>query len=357
MRASIKITALTLLTASIPTALGASINHLVPKSTADIPRGNRHAGYVAARLRKDARALVSGHEMYHARNVAPSPSAVAVGIQPSTAANPIVDPASWTSQTVEACTKAVEGMNGVASNPSGMAACYNVRQLDSPTGVFEADVRLYRVAQPTEGWTTQDITVGMSYLGAAVALERSGNSKRDGTLVSFLHEKRDTALPQSVKNLTFAGKVNDDLMGWLKNQYALLMWILHAPPDADKMTRSMSRTLLTPQIAISGKAENGSAVTTQLSTDSSSFLSGLFSDQTIANSTAAAAASADSAANGAFVLPGTKMGIFPVGLIITGVWTLLFVAVVGLGTVGRINFRDQYRRRIKAQQARQFRTI
>lgn len=119
----------------------------------------------------------------------------------------------------------------------------------------------------------------------------------------------------------------------------------------------MSRKLLSPQIALSGKAENGSTVTTQLSTDEASFLSGLFSDQTAANSTAATAAGVNAAANGKFILPGTTLGIFPTGLIITGVWTLLFVTVVGIGTVGRINFRDQYRRRIKAQQARQIRTI
>ena len=220
MRTSIDIASVSLLAISLQTALTASIGHLIPKSTVDIPYSSRHLGYIASKVRRDAHALTNGHELYHARNVAPSPSAVAVNIQPSAMSSPILDTASWNSQTVEACAKAVGAMNGVASNPSGMAACYNVRQLDNSTGVFEADVRLYRVAQPTNGWTTQSITVGMSYLGAAVALERSGNAKRDSTIVTFPTEKRGVTLPQTVQNLTFAGKVNDDLMGWLKNQYA-----------------------------------------------------------------------------------------------------------------------------------------
>lgn len=226
MRTSIDIVSGALLATSLQTAFSASIGHLVPKSTIDIPYGNRHSGYVASKIRRDALALANGHELYHARNVAPSPSAVAVNVQPSAAANPILDTASWNNQTVQACTKAVGAMNGMASNPSGMAACYNVRQLDNSTGVFEADVRLYRVAQPTNGWTTHDITVGMSYLGAAVALERSGNAKRDKTIVTFPTEKRDVILPQIVQNLTFAGKVNDDLMGWLKNEYVSFCYFM-----------------------------------------------------------------------------------------------------------------------------------
>lgn len=45
-----------------------------------------------------------------------------------------------------------------------------------------------------------------------------------------------------------------------------------------------------------------------------------------------------------FRLPGTRILIFPIGAIITGVWTLLFVGVVSWGTLGRVQFREQYRR-------------
>ena len=218
MRTSIDITTIAILATSLQSALAVSIGQIVPKSPIDISYGNRHSGYIASKVRREARALVSGHEAYHVRNVAPSPSAVAVNIQPSASANPIPDMASWNNNTVAACIKAMDGMHGIASNPSGLAACYNVRQLDNATGVFEADVRLFRVAPPADGWTTQAITVGMSYLGAAVALERAGNAKRDGTIVTWPHEKRDATLPQAVQNLTFAGKVNDDLITVLKNE-------------------------------------------------------------------------------------------------------------------------------------------
>jgi hypothetical protein len=45
------------------------------------------------------------------------------------------------------------------------------------------------------------------------------------------------------------------------------------------------------------------------------------------------------------IVPGTNLGIFPVGVIITSIWALLFLCVVGYGTWGRIQFRDQLRQR------------
>lgn len=48
-----------------------------------------------------------------------------------------------------------------------------------------------------------------------------------------------------------------------------------------------------------------------------------------------------------FVMPGTRLGGFPVGLAVTGAWTVALVAVVGFGTVGRVRFREQYRRRVR----------
>jgi hypothetical protein len=48
----------------------------------------------------------------------------------------------------------------------------------------------------------------------------------------------------------------------------------------------------------------------------------------------------------AFVLPGTKIAIFPIGSIITGTWAVLFIGVIGWGTVGRMGFRENYRRRL-----------
>jgi hypothetical protein len=48
-------------------------------------------------------------------------------------------------------------------------------------------------------------------------------------------------------------------------------------------------------------------------------------------------------------VPGLSLGVFPTGLIVTGIWMVAFIGVVGAGTVGRMQFRDQYRRAIRVQ--------
>lgn len=48
----------------------------------------------------------------------------------------------------------------------------------------------------------------------------------------------------------------------------------------------------------------------------------------------------------AFVLPGVQFMIFPIGMVITGIWLIAGVAVVGYGTVERMNYRRQFRRRV-----------
>jgi hypothetical protein len=72
---------------------------------------------------------------------------------------------------------------------------------------------------------------------------------------------------------------------------------------------------------------------------------------------AAAAASAAVQSAEPFVVPGTSLAFFPVGLVVTCVWTAGFFLAVGGGTFGRIQFREQYRRRVKAEAARGMRTI
>ena len=60
-----------------------------------------------------------------------------------------------------------------------------------------------------------------------------------------------------------------------------------------------------------------------------------------------------------FVVPGQTLDprVTKAGLIVTLVWTFGFIGVVGLGTYGRIQFREQYRRRVKTDAARDMRTI
>jgi beta-lactamase regulating signal transducer with metallopeptidase domain len=91
-------------------------------------------------------------------------------------------------------------------------------------------------------------------------------------------------------------------------------------------------------------------------------VNGVFSNAANATALAASAASASAAAASAaaaapFVLPGTKILIFPIGAIVTGVWAFLGMATLAYGTVGRMRFRDQYRGRVMRAQKSEFGTI
>lgn len=44
-----------------------------------------------------------------------------------------------------------------------------------------------------------------------------------------------------------------------------------------------------------------------------------------------------------FVVPGLDILIFPIGLIITSIWTVAFILTLGFGTLSRIQHREQFR--------------
>lgn len=116
--------------------------------------------------------------------------------------------------------------------------------------------------------------------------------------------------------------------------------------------RASARSLLFPTINLSGTANSGQTLHSEVSSEDATFISGVLSDNAAkaASSPAAATAASGAEAQGHdFVLPGKTFGIFPVGFVITGVWAFVFVAVVGAGTVDRIRFREAYRRRVKRE--------
>lgn len=126
----------------------------------------------------------------------------------------------WDEQTQAACTQSLEALNGVASNPSGMAVCYNLPYLDNSTGVFEADLRLFMIAAPTGTFTniaSSNVQVGLVYNGATVSAVNGSSLKRrtdSGTsLISWPRgmDKRAMA-PTMVQSYAFVGQVNKDLL-------------------------------------------------------------------------------------------------------------------------------------------------
>jgi hypothetical protein len=50
-----------------------------------------------------------------------------------------------------------------------------------------------------------------------------------------------------------------------------------------------------------------------------------------------------------YIVPGLSLGVFPTGLIVTSIWLAFFIGIVGLGTLGRMQFREQDRKEYRAQ--------
>lgn len=185
----------------------------------------RHTGYIDQKVRGNAYTSLN-HESYHLRNVAALPAAswnaslgpsnitsdsIAVDepfILPDTVLSNSSSNASspsntarltdipllfqstealattgdadvaWNNQTDAACATALSTLNGVATNPSGMAACYNIRNFDKISGLFLADLRLFRIAAPGANWTrllVSSETLDVSYASASIT--RSGSMR------------------------------------------------------------------------------------------------------------------------------------------------------------------------------------
>ncbi|KAL8961394.1 MAG: hypothetical protein Q9193_002045 [Seirophora villosa] len=316
-----------------------------------------HHNYLVRKVAHEAHAVIN-HQAYHQRDVvqpsavsSPPSSAIA-----SPAASPKAqaiksNPATWRDQTAAACMESLSALNGKPSNPSGLAACYNLQSWNKGTGIFEADLQLYRIAPATGDWVTlmtQAVSVGLSYSGATVAPRGEINKRGTGTFPSTPIESHmagssrvrrvAAAAPTLVQEMSFVGKIDKNMMNRVN--------------DTTK-----ARALLMPRIALSSSDKSGKVVTSVLSSDEASLVNGVFANQVKTLTSAGVPASSAAANGGTFVLPGRTLGIFPIGLIITGSWTLLFIATIGYGTVERIRFREAYRRRVKYRKAANARMI
>jgi hypothetical protein len=114
-----------------------------------------------------------------------------------------------------------------------------------------------------------------------------------------------------------------------------------------------------PSIFIEATNPSGMMLNASLSSMQASFVVGVFSmpttlttdPKTILGNPAVELAVAQAGSPTPFVVPGLSLGVEPIGLVVTGVWTLIFTVAVGFGTLGRIQYREQYRRQIRAQRS------
>lgn len=108
-----------------------------------------------------------------------------------------------------------------------------------------------------------------------------------------------------------------------------------------------------PVLTLTAVNSLGQTVNTKVSSNEAAFVTGVFSQSTVMSDFSIASLAVQDQVAGlkngtvAFVLPGVRIMVFPIGLIITSTWLAIGLAVYGMGTIQRMGFRDRYQRAIQ----------
>ncbi|KAI1819383.1 hypothetical protein F4861DRAFT_140335 [Xylaria intraflava] len=249
-----------------------------------------------------------------------------------------VNTTQWDSDTLAACTATLSTLSA-ASNPAGVMACYNLMQLDTNSGAFKADLRLFQVSAPSKAWEG----IGPQRMQGRVAFAGATASEVNGQAVNNTRSKRlvrrQASGPTLLRTYTIVGQINQDQVD---------------PP----MVLQKIEPLVIPTITLSAKNAKGQIVTTNVSVNEAVFVNGIFSKEAILSrfnmaTLAVQNATAElKAGEVAFVLPGVNILIFPIGLVMTSFWTVVGVGAYSFGTYERYQHRESYRRRKAMAEAR-----
>lgn len=131
-----------------------------------------------------------------------------------------MDMEAWEEETTSACRDALAHLN-VASNPSGTGICYNLPALDPTSGVFEADLRLFKVSEPSgqfQGIPPESIEVGLSFAGASVSPVEA--SRISGAVGQQRKAKRADVM-DLLQSYMFVGQINPSNMQEKMTMYVL----------------------------------------------------------------------------------------------------------------------------------------
>lgn len=244
---------------------------------------------------------------------------------------PLSEPDAALNQSIAtACISALDTITSV-QNDAGLTACYNILQYDNKLGSFMADLRLYQAFEPKgifSNITVSDIQISVQYPSSTTfqSIPKS-KSKRD------LEERQSSPINSSMTEI---------------EQYTLMgSFLTHL--DIKKLNNTQIMSLMLPEIKLN-TAESQKAVSANITAaEGAWFVIGEFSSDFDENQVTPAVANKAIEIALPFILPGVSLGIFPTGLIITMAWTGLFFLAYGLGTLGRIKYREAYRKRMAAQ--------
>ncbi|KAL2761007.1 hypothetical protein ACRALDRAFT_1066602 [Sodiomyces alcalophilus JCM 7366] len=242
---------------------------------------------------------------------------------------------AWDNRTAAACLEALGRLNE-ASNPSGTSICYNLPALNRTSGVFGADLRVYKVSEPSGSWANippENIEVTVAFRGAGVSSVEMNETPQEGAQNNAKRQEEEPSSSMELLQRYFiVGQINPENM------------------EAN-MTSAKLEALVMPILTLTATTPDGLTVSTNVSSNEAAFLTGIFSDEenlsdfTRADRAVANITRALEDGEVAFVLPGVQILIFPIGLVITGSWTLLGLAAYGYGTYERINYAESFKRR------------
>lgn len=150
---------------------------------------------------------------------APEPQ---ISTRPQANDTPLLDLATWNPETQRACERQLSQLNGNASNPSGLAVCYNLPLFNKTRGIFQAELRMYNISAPREDWVgvlASDVQMSLSYLGASIqSMNASDTVNRRRDVITWsravggrLVERQNTnnGVPEELKSIMFVGQLND----------------------------------------------------------------------------------------------------------------------------------------------------
>ena len=230
----------------------------------------------------------------------------------------------------DACGQAVLAIKP-SSNPAGVVACYDVTEWKPATGDFISEVRIYQRSQPSGSWASINTSTALTTLKYPAA-----------TIASFgrrMRQRQTTSKPAAIFSTSYTGHIDSTLQLTKLNNTELISLLIPTITLEAISPSSSSSSSNTPVFANISNSDIVFFPTGPFSRTQHSTLSAVFSNPS------ALAADAISSST-VFVLPGVRLGIFPTGLIITGVWCVLFLGAFGYGTVGRIVHQKRFRRRI-----------
>ena len=172
--------------------------------------------HLGERIRREAFEIIDT-QLHRRQEASQSAAAAAAPSASSSSGIPNLNDPNTSTAITTACYDAFANITKV-SNAAGWAACYNILFLNNQTGIFEADLRLYQVSQPSgtfAGIQPANINLALSYPEAAISATNQQAERRD------LTPRQSSNTMNELQQYSFVGQINKRLILTQLKPYAL----------------------------------------------------------------------------------------------------------------------------------------